>query len=47
MGATGLWWGFVAGLASVSGLHLWRVRIKLGRDVPRLVIDAPAFGAGS
>lgn len=42
MGATGLWWGFVGGLASVSGLHLWRVRIKLGRDVARLVIDAPA-----
>lgn len=41
LGATGLWWGFVAGLGSVSVLHIWRVRAKLGRDVRRLVIDYP------
>ena len=41
MGATGLWWGFVAGLATVALLHLWRVRARLGRDIQRLVMDHP------
>ena len=41
LGATGLWWGFVAGLGSVSLLHIWRVKAKLGREIPRLTIDHP------
>lgn len=39
VGAVGLWWGFVAGLAAVALLLLLRVRDRFGRDLRRLVID--------
>jgi multidrug resistance protein, MATE family len=38
-GATGLWWGLTAGLASAAVLQLARVRNRLGRDVQRLRVD--------
>jgi len=38
-GATGLWWGLTAGLASAAVLQLARVRNRLGRDVRRLRVD--------
>ena len=42
MGARGMWWGFVAGLASVAAFLLWRVRVLFRRGVDRVVIDHPA-----
>lgn len=39
-GAAGLWWGLTAGLAAAAMLQLWRVRVKLGRAVERVAIDA-------
>lgn len=41
LGPQGLWWGFVAGLASVSVFLLWRVVILFRRGVSRVVIDHP------
>ncbi len=38
-GATGLWWGLTAGLASAAVLQLARVRSRLGRDVRRLRVE--------
>jgi MATE family multidrug resistance protein len=38
-GPVGLWWGLVFGLATVSVLLLLRVRSRLGRELPRVVID--------
>lgn len=38
-GPTGLWWGLAAGLAAVAVLLLGRVRIRLGRELRRVVID--------
>ena len=38
-GPVGLWWGLVLGLAAVSVLLLLRVRSRLGRELPRVVID--------
>ncbi|HEU4994857.1 MAG TPA: MATE family efflux transporter [Gemmatimonadaceae bacterium] len=38
MGPQGLWWGFVAGLASVALFLLWRVRVLLRRDIGRVQI---------
>lgn len=38
-GAVGLWWGLTAGLAAAAVLQLQRVRLKLGRDVERLVVE--------
>jgi MATE family multidrug resistance protein len=38
-GAPGLWWGLTAGLAAAAVLQLQRVRVKLGGDVRRVVID--------
>jgi len=35
-GASGLWWGFVAGLGSVALILLWRVRYRLRREVGRV-----------
>jgi hypothetical protein len=40
LGAAGLWWGLTAGLAAAAVLQLQRVRLKLGRDLARVVIDA-------
>ena len=39
LGAVGLWWGLVAGLAAVALLLLIRVRVRLGRALHRVVID--------
>jgi len=38
-GAPGLWWGLTAGLAAAATLQVWRVKVKLGTDVARVVID--------
>ena len=39
LGAAGLWWGLVLGLAAVSALLLFRVRSRLARNLSRIVID--------
>lgn len=41
LGPQGLWWGFVAGLASVAIFLLWRVVHRFERGVSRVIIDAP------
>ncbi|HYC52368.1 MAG TPA: MATE family efflux transporter [Gemmatimonadaceae bacterium] len=41
MGPEGLWWGFVAGLASVAIFLLLRVRVLFRRGVTRIDVDAP------
>ena len=38
-GATGLWWGFVAGLGSVAVFLLIQVALTLRRRVHRLAVD--------
>jgi MATE family multidrug resistance protein len=38
-GPVGLWWGLVAGLAAVAVFLLVRVRVRLGRELRRVVID--------
>jgi MATE family multidrug resistance protein len=39
-GAVGLWWGIVVGLGAVALILLARVRVRLGRSMRRIVIDA-------
>lgn len=39
LGPRGLWWGFVAGLASVAVFLLWRVRVLFRRGVKRVHIE--------
>ena len=39
-GAVGLWWGIVVGLGAVALILLARVRVRLGRSMRRVVIDA-------
>ena len=39
-GAVGLWWGIVVGLAAVAVILMVRVRVRLGRSMRRVVIDA-------
>lgn len=39
-GAPGLWWGLTAGLAAAAVLQLARVRVKLGGEVGRVVIES-------
>jgi MATE family multidrug resistance protein len=41
LGPAGLWWGLVLGLGVVAGILLSRVRIKLARQQPRVLIDSP------
>ena len=41
MGAVGLWWGLVVGLAVVSLVLLGRVAIRVRRDLTRLAIEDP------
>jgi MATE family multidrug resistance protein len=41
-GAIGLWWGIVVGLAAVAIILLWRVRVRLGRTMSRVVVEDPA-----
>ena len=38
-GPVGLWWGLVAGLASVAVLLLLRIRSRMGGDLKRIVIE--------
>lgn len=38
-GAAGLWWGFVAGLAVVAALQVWRSKWKLSGNVERIRVD--------
>ena len=45
LGPQGLWWGFVAGLSTVSVFLLWRVVVLMRRGVTRLHVDAPAESA--
>jgi hypothetical protein len=45
MGPVGLWWGLVLGLAVVATVLLVRVRIALGRQQRRVIID-PATARG-
>jgi MATE family multidrug resistance protein len=42
MGPVGLWWGLVLGLAVVATVLLVRVRIALGRQQRRVIIDPGA-----
>jgi len=39
LGAPGLWWGLVVGLAAVAVFLIARVRVRLSRSLDRLVID--------
>jgi MATE family multidrug resistance protein len=43
-GPVGLWWGFVAGLAAVAALLLWRVRNRFRSTIERLIIDRERSG---
>lgn len=43
-GATGLWWGLVAGLAAVAMILVWRVRDRLGGRLERLVVGTADQG---
>lgn len=43
LGALGLWWGFVAGLAVVAGLLLFRVRSLLRGPIARTVVEEDAL----
>ncbi len=46
LGALGLWWGFVVGLAAVACFLLLRIRHRFSRELRRLTIDEqhlPAF----
>src|SRR5690606_18293260 len=45
-GATGLWWGLVAGLAVVAVTLVLRLRSRERRDLVRIVIDDHAAAAG-
>jgi MATE family multidrug resistance protein len=44
-GPAGLWWGLVLGLGVVASCLLLRVRAKLARQQPRVVIDPHLVGA--
>lgn len=45
MGARGVWWGSVVGLASVALLLLWRVRTRFSRELTRVSIEESAEAA--
>lgn len=42
LGAAGLWWGLVVGLAAVAALLLARVRARLARTVARVAVEQVA-----
>ncbi|MGH7631161.1 MAG: MATE family efflux transporter [Gemmatimonadales bacterium] len=44
LGAMGLWWGLVVGLAAVAALLLARVRARLRRDVLRVAVERTGAG---
>jgi MATE family multidrug resistance protein len=39
LGPAGLWWGLVVGLAATAIFLLWRVRVRMGRELRRIVIE--------
>jgi MATE family multidrug resistance protein len=39
LGPAGLWWGLVVGLAAVAVILLYRIQVRFGRDLKRIVID--------
>jgi len=41
MGAVGLWWGLVLGLAAVAVILLVRLRVRIGQRLDRVIIDHP------
>lgn len=41
LGPRGLWWGLVVGLAAVAIFLVIRIRWRMGRELRRVVIDAP------
>jgi len=43
LGPAGLWWGLVLGLGLVGGSLLIRVRNRLARRQPRVIIDVPVL----
>ncbi len=43
LGAVGLWWGFVAGLAAVAALLLLRVRSRMRAPIARTTIEADSI----
>lgn len=45
MGPLGLWWGLVVGLAVVAVVNVLRVRVRLKRDLRRLVINEEPIAA--
>ncbi len=45
LGPAGLWWGLVLGLGLVGTSLLIRVRVRLARQQPRVLIDAPGLPA--
>ena len=46
-GPAGLWWGLVAGLALVAVFLVWRVRVRMRRELRRVVVDEPFVPAAS
>jgi MATE family multidrug resistance protein len=46
-GPAGLWWGLVAGLIVVAGYLVVRVRHRLRRAIPRVVVDHPRDAAAA
>jgi MATE family multidrug resistance protein len=48
MGATGLWWGLVIGLAIVALLLVYRIRVRFARDMPRVEVEEDGeYGMGN
>lgn len=45
LGATGLWWGLVIGLAVVAMGLVVRIKIRFARDLHRVVVDHPPAAA--
>ena len=44
MGAVGLWWGLVVGLAAVALFLVVRIKHREERDLARIIIDEHASG---
>ena len=38
-GAVGMWWGIVVGLGAVAIILLARVRVRLSREMRRVMVD--------
>jgi len=39
LGAAGLWWGLVIGLAAVALMLVYRIRVRFAREMPRVAIE--------